>query len=54
MNIPCEDCVFFKLWGDDEIKADGVCTHPLVYKTIAMCPIVMNFFIKARFEKVGE
>ena len=54
MKYPCADCVFHRSWGDDEIGANRYCTHPLVFKTPAMCPSVMNYRIKNKLEKVNE
>lgn len=54
MNHPCDDCVFHRSWGDDEIGANRGCTHPLVYRTMAMCPAVMNYHIKEKMEGVKE
>lgn len=55
MKYPCADCVFLELWVDDE-GANRGCTHPLVYKTPAMCPSMMNYNIKNRLneEEVEE
>ena len=54
MKPPCDDCIFHRVWGDGEIGANRHCTHPLVYKTMAMCPSVMNYVIRAGFERVDE
>lgn len=46
MKYPCDDCVFHRSWADDEIRVTRGCTHPLVYKAMAMCPSVMNYQIR--------
>lgn len=54
MKHPCDDCVFHRSWGDFSIGENRDCTHPLVYKTPAMCPSVMNYHVKIRLMKVDE
>lgn len=54
MTHPCNDCVFHRSWGDEEIGANRYCTHPLVYKATAMCPSVMDYHIKQRSESEKE